>query len=291
MAKLNVQGLARRDKGLMSCIIPDGPDQLFGSADLSAGEPSITAHYSRDTNYFAANFGMVGKAPYYDERTGILYISDMYLMGASVAPTGRDRMLEAWNTTWNGNTFAEQWLIDADVVKNSLTDIRNFHKTAILALQYGQKPRGMVINAYDNGYNLNFKDAKGFYYAYWHKLFPGVRKLGEVLEARFLRDGYLVNEFGYRLVPDQPRKCLNYFIQSSVSGLMHVLRIKFFSACPYVEYITTIHDEEVFALPADKVEETKAGFFRAVESLNNDLQWSIDIRCGFVVGRSMYEAK
>lgn len=65
MTKLNIQGLARGDKGLMSSMIPP-PGHVFVSVDLAAGEPSVSAHYSQDRNYFDACFGMVGKEPYYD---------------------------------------------------------------------------------------------------------------------------------------------------------------------------------------------------------------------------------
>ncbi len=84
---LNVQGLARKEQGLLSYVLPE-EGFSFVSVDLGAGEPSVTSHFSKDKNYYAACFGMVGKAPYYDQQ-GVLQIDDIYLAGASVAPTGK----------------------------------------------------------------------------------------------------------------------------------------------------------------------------------------------------------
>ena len=91
-AKLNVQGLARRDeglkglKGLCSYIIPD-EGRVFLSMDLGAGEPTCTAHYSQDPRYFHASVGGIGQPPYvYSD--GVLMIDDVYIMFMSKTPIG-----------------------------------------------------------------------------------------------------------------------------------------------------------------------------------------------------------
>lgn len=293
--RLNVQALGRKEQGLMENLLPDEGCEL-ASIDLSAGEPTVTAHYSQDKNYFNACFNMVDKAPFIDQN-GVLQIDDIYLMGASKAPTGKALILEAYNTTWNGLTFAERWLEDNKlpekdrVIRNALAKTRKFHKPVMLALQYGQMPKGMVTFAYDQGFSLSLKDAQDFWKAYWYELFPDVRKLSERLQATFKRRGYLVNEFGYRMVPERASLCLNYQIQSSVSGIMKVYEEKLFAAAPFAQYKGTIHDEVIPQYPIAKREDMRAAAQRATDSLNKDLNWTVNIRTGFAVGSNFYEAK
>lgn len=291
MASLNVQGLSRRDIDLMSCLLFD-EGKIGFSADLSSGEPTVTSHYSKDKNYIDANFTMVGKEPYYDSN-GILKIDDMYLTGASVSPVGMDQMKEAFHSSWGSVPFSKQWLIDPELIKSepNMKQLRTFHKTIILAIQYGQKPKGTVAYAYSKGYLLLLKDAREFYGKFWYELFPEVRKLGESLEYRWIDKGYLVNEFGFRMFPDRGSKSLNYFIQSTVSGIMNALCLKFFSACPWAEFITIIHDEVIGQIPIGRIEEATAFWQKAVDSLNEDLGWSVAIRSGFVTGENWYTCK
>lgn len=287
--RLNVQALGRREQGLMENMLPDDGCEL-ASIDLSAGEPTVTAHYSQDENYFNACFNMVGKAPYFDKQ-GILQIDDIYLMGASVSPTGKDEIRAAFVASYDGLTFAEQWLKDPEVIKARLKKCRAFHKIMMLAVGYGQKPRGMVQHAYDSGLFLKQDAAQEFFKAYWYTLFPGVRALSERLQATFRRRGYLVNEFGYRMVPERESLCFNYQIQSSVSGIMKVYEEKLFAAAPYAEYKGTIHDEVIPQYPTPRREDMRLAAQRATDSLNKDLNWTVNIRTGFVTGSNFFEAK
>ena len=287
MARLNVQGLARKDKGLMSAIVAD-PGMIAVSADLSAGEPTCTAWYSKDQNYYDACFGMVGKAPYYKGQ--ILKIDDIYLTTMAVSPIGQGVMREVYNEKWSGLTFAEQWAKDPEFfTKKVIKRERQLHKILCLAIAYGCGPRKMVKIAYDNGYSLDYKTAKEFYNAYW-RLYPRVKAFGDRLEGIYSQRGYLVNDFGYRLVPDQPYKCLNYFIQSTVSGIMHVLCEKFFALCPWAEFLTVIHDEVIIEVPEGRLEDAKVLMKEAEKSLNADLGWTVQVRVGWAAGRDWFAA-
>jgi hypothetical protein len=312
MTKLNIQGLSRKFEPLMSCLVPD-PNHAFVSIDLSAGEPTVTTHFSRDPNYYNATFGMVGKEPYYD-RQGVLQIDDIYLMGMSVSPMGKDRMRALFNSkfphviyqegvyyeerclapvppvTVQERSFAQQWVADKQVILNQIKSERAFHKILILGLGYSMGPKHMVESAYKAGYKLSKKDAKAFFDAYWD-LFKGVAELRDRLEAQFLVKGHLTNAFGYRLYPDPSYKALNYFIQSSVSGIMNVLKAKFFAVCPSAKYVTTIHDELILQVPTDQLQQAKDLMDLAVASLNQDLNWTVKVRTGWAEGRNMFEAK
>lgn len=288
--KLNAQGLARRDKGLMSCIL-SGKDKTTVSIDLSAGEPSVTSHFSQDRNYLYACFEGVGKVPKY--RGGILQIDDIYLMTMSVSPIGADKMREAFNAKWPAGSFQDQWMVDPEVIKTALKRDRQIHKILALGLGYGMGAKKMVKQMYDQGYILELKNAKAFHRAYW-ALFSGVKKFSEMLSNRIERDGYLINPFGYRLTPE-PHKAFNYFIQSSVSGIMHVFTAKLMAAAPDAEFITCVHDELLIDVPNGEdgkgLERFRQAKDRATDSLNEDLNWSVKIRTGFAPGKNWYEAK
>lgn len=294
MAKLNPQGLARGHKGLMSALVPP-PGHVFVSIDLASGEPTVTSHYSQDKNYMAANFGMVGKEPYYDGKT--LMIDDIYLMVMSRSPIGSDRLKEAWEAKYDGLTFVEQWAKDKEYIqKKVLKKERQLHKILALGLSYSMGPKKLVKQARDSGFTLSPKVAKTFYDCYW-ELFSGVYRFGKVLEKEFEETGYLVNDFGYRLKPAESYKCLNYFIQSSVSGIISVLYSKFFSICNNLQnvnpiyFVTIIHDEIIISVPEDRLNEAKTLMEQAVASLNEDLGWSVKIRTGWAPGRNLFEAK
>ena len=286
MARLNIQATARRDSGLMSSLIPS-PGCVFVSSDASAGEPTVTTHYSGDKNYYDACFGMVGKAPFYDGL--VLKIDDIYLTTMSVSPIGAEDMREAFHSRYGSVTFSEQWMIDSEVIKKQLKNQRTFHKILALGLGYGMGPKKMVKSAYEKGYQLEFNQAKAFFKAYW-SLFSGVRALSERLAEQVEQDGYLVNQFGYRMTPD-PHKAFNYLIQSTVSGIMHVFCAKVFSIAPYAKFVTVIHDELIAEIPKDRIDDFRLVIQQATDSLNDDLKWSVRMRFGFAVGSNLYEAK
>lgn len=158
-----------------------------------------------------------------------------------------------------------------------------------LGLGYGMGPKKMKAQAYDNGFDLHLKDAKAFYKIYWD-LFSDVRRLSDKLAAKVENDGYLVNPFGYRLTPP-PFKALNYFIQSSVSGILHIYTAKLMAQIPWANYVTCIHDELILEVPKDRLDDFTRAKEIAVSSMNDDLGWDIKVRMGQVSGVDWFEAK
>ncbi len=285
-SRLNVQALARRAETLMGCIGPE-PDFVNISIDLSAGEPTVTTHFSGDPNYRYANFDGVDKAPYYDGS--VLMIDDIYFQCTSVSPMGAADMRAAFDAKWPAGSFVDQWLADPEHIKSKLKKLRTFHKMLALAKGYGMGAKKMVSASYDAGYLLNFADAKKFGDRYW-QLYPGVKSFSDKLSAQVERDGYIVNPFGYRGVPT-PHKAFNFFIQSSVSGIMHAFLAILGSRCPYMRLLTVIHDELLVEVPRDMLETFRLDKEEATRELNRQLGWSVEIRTGFVCGSNWYEAK
>lgn len=289
--KLPIQAISRREEGLMSTLLP-APGCVFVSSDFTQGEPTVTTHYSRDEMYRYASFDGVGKPPHYTHFNEyyVLKIDDIYLMTMSVSPFGKQRLMEAFNATYGGLTFAEQWVKDSEIIKKVLKKERQLHKVLCLGIGYGMQAKKLVQTAYENGYVITFAEAKKFHRLYW-SLFSGVARLGKILEAQFTVQGYLVNEFGYRLVPESARLAYNYWVQSSVSGAINLLTLKFFTLAPYVKYVSTLHDELILEIEEHRLQDAKAAMDTAVASLNADLNWTVNIRTGWAVGRNLYEAK
>lgn len=280
---LNIQGLARKEKGLMGAMIPED-GHSFVSIDLAAGEPTVIAHYSQDPLYNAACFGMVGKDPYWDGD--LLMIDSPYMMFGSIAPTGKESIRRAW---YEGRF--ENWVKLDDAARKKVWEGLGFHKTVSLAKIYGQGARGTVNFAADMGYSLDFQTSKTLHHQFWFDLFPKVRMLGERLEVQFKRQGYLLNEFGYRMVPERESLALNYTIQSSVSGIIKLFDEFVLQEAPWAVWVTVIHDEQIWEIPTDRVEDFHQCVQRATKRLNDFLGWTVEIRTGFAPGGNLYESK
>ena len=217
-------------------------------------------------------------------------IDDIYLMTMSRSPVGRELMRDTFATKFGGMSFAQQWVEDSDVIKDQLKPARNLHKMLALALGYGMGPKKMVKQAYDKGHELAMADAKIFYKEYWD-LFNGVRLFAKKLERQIQRKGWMVNPFGYRLVPES-HKAFNYYIQSTVSGIMHLYRYYLMELSgDYAIFITCIHDELLMDVPDDKIELFRKHCQEATDKLNQNLKWTVAVRTGFVTGKTWYEAK
>lgn len=283
---LNIQALARREEGLVGCLIPR-EGYTFVSMDLSAGEPSACAHYSQDKNYRKLVFDMVGKKPYWDGE--LLTLDDVYLAFASLSPLGRAEIRQAWDAglfeTWGDSTKANE------EIKTKLKKVRGTHKTIFLGLNYGLGARGLSNNAADQGVHIPLSEAKKIHSTYWDSLFPGVRSFSERLQIQFKRQGYLLNETGYRLVPEHERLCLNHFLQSTVSGEIKLFEQYLLDLAPYAVYSFTWHDESIVEVPDDKLEDFRLVAQQATKKLNEFFNWSVEIKTGFVTGKTLYECK
>jgi hypothetical protein len=207
-------------------------------------------------------------------------------MFASISPIGSKEVKRAID-----NGLIDCWLTESERFKSDLKKTRAFHKTVFLAKMYGQGARGTVNFAADQGEHLEFQTSKTLHHQFWFELFSGVRMLGERLEVQFKRQGFLLNEFGYRMVPERESLALNYTIQSSVSGIIKLFDEFVLEEAPWATWVTVIHDEQVWEVPAERLEEFRQAVQRATQRLNDFLNWTVEIRTGFAPGNNLYEAK
>lgn len=294
--RLNPQGLARRDKKLMSAVkAPAG--MTLVSCDLASGEPTCTTHYSQDKNYADATFNMVAKAPFYDAAS-VLKIDNLYLTVMSVSPMGKSLMRELFNTKYGTENFSALWCENVsfngspfqDYIKDQIKSQYAFHKAAALGFSYAMGAKRFQNVAYDAGHLISYGESKALFQTYW-TLFSGIKRFANVCANNFKTRGFLVNEFGYRLIPDSDYKAFNYWIQSTVSGIMHVLCAKFFALAPYCKFLLVIHDEVLFVCPTERLDEARLAMKQAEASLNANLNWRVNMRVGFATGSNLYEAK
>jgi hypothetical protein len=297
--KVNLPALARNHSGFMKCWLPD-PGMVFVSQDVVSLEPSITAELSGDPMYRYATLDGIGQKPYY--KNGVLMISDIYLMAASVFPPTREAMRRMFDETMpTGLSFADQWLVDDEVCKNyTKKQARNFAKTACLGIGYGMGWRKFQKTAEEAGVHLNeqkskvgmhlsVQDAKATIKQYWD-LFSGLKALRDHLSWEAKKNGFIVNPFGYCLTPE-PHKAFNAYIQSSASGVLDVYCLKLFNTVSDIKFCALVHDEVIYQAPIDRLDQIKTASLACEQSLNSDLGWSVPIRIGWKVARTFAEIK
>ena len=288
---LNMLAAPRRDKGYMSCLLaPEG--RVFISQDLSSGEPTILAEFSKDKKYTYLTVGAKGKAPYWEGDQ--LMLDDLYLSLLSTFPIGKIPMREVWDKQWPSGSFVDQWLIDPEVIKGSLKKLRHLSKVCCLGLGYGMGATKLKTTLFDAGFDLTSNECSAIHRAYW-KAFPSVKSLADALSYKVEEaDGFLVNPFGYAMhCPSH--KALNYTIQSSLNYIINYYIERFLEELPEALPVATIHDELIASIPENMIEAAREAQKRAITALNCHLQtvhgWSLRVGLGFAVGKDLYEAK
>lgn len=289
----------------MKGLIAD-PGDMVGSFDFVSLEPAITTHYTNDPMYRYATFDGIGKAPSFNAN-GVLLIDDIYFMTASVNPCTRALMrkaFESWGfyvdpiknkgvadpTGKKGKGFVEQWLDDNEVVKDALKKLaRALNKSACLGFGYGMGYRKFHKTVTEMGYDITMAEAKATWLAFWN-LFSGVKTFADHQAHIAKNQGYIINDFGYRLTP-QPRKAYNAVIQSSASGVLDLLDYNMKILCPEARLKAFIHDEVLYHFNKKHKELVQEKIDICVKHVNDTLNWSINLRIGSSFGPTWWEAK
>lgn len=276
---LNILALDRRDKGFMQTLLADNGRTLV-SIDLVAGEPTVVANFSKDVYYNYATVSGVGKRPYWDKNR--LMIDDIYLMFASCTPVGHDILKKEFSI--------DEWMTNPEEVKSKLKKIRQLHKVAALGLSYTMGPKKLQKTFIEAGHYYDEETCQAIYSSYW-SLFADVKQFSDKLGRAVKSNKYLLNPFGFRCYPENPRLAFNYFCQSAVNGIMAILTMCIDEQAPYAKLITTIHDENIYSIAEDKIEEFRKAVLVGTKELNDSINWSVPIRTGFATGKNFYDAK
>jgi DNA polymerase I-like protein with 3'-5' exonuclease and polymerase domains len=282
----NLQAAARSDKPLMTSLLPS-PGNVFVSQDLSRGEPTVTAYYTKDNNYRLVNCEMTGRKPYFD---GDLLISDdQYLTVGSITPFARPRILELIEQYGGLSGFGDKWLEDPDGLKSPIKLLRKTLKTSVLALGYGAQPPRIHSRCNEVQCPITMAEATALYEAFW-EMYPSVKRYSDWCTKQMRKHGYMYNALGFRCVTE-PRKAYNMLIQSSINGIMSIFIQELNKIYTKASPIAIIHDELITEIKQEDIEEYKKACKEACDNLNKVLEWDIPIRTGFAYGNNLYEAK
>lgn len=288
---LNVQGISRNDKRLME-FFEAPPGMQLVEIDAISGEATITAAYSNDPVYKFQVFEGVGVKPYYRDD-GLLMISDPYIALTSVSTVGSKELKETfYSATFDGLTFAEQWVKDPEVVKAHpvIKKYRKVNKMLSLALSYGLGAKKLMKQVEEQfGLVVTEATAKQVVKSYW-KQYADIKAFASKCSHRVSQNGYLVNEFGYRTTPAD-HKAFNALIQSTMSGIVNYKILLLREYADYWQLYTVIHDAIILVVPEDKVKDLKKVSQMTDKIINEGLRWSVDVKFGFNAGRNLWETK
>jgi len=285
---LNVQGISRKDKRLMEAF-QTYPGETLVEIDAASGEATIISALTNDKMYKYFSFDGKGKAPYYDGDQ--LMINDPYLAFQSVSGVGSKELREAFeHRTYNGHTFAEQWLIDDEVIKKDLKKTRQVSKMIVLAIGYSAQGKKIAQSCREM-FNIPLTDEQGqaIVKTYW-ALFSDVKSLADRCQFRVKQAGYITNLFGCRLSPE-PRKAFNALIQSTMSGIVNYKWMILKESAPWANSVTCIHDALIFSVPTERLEEFRELSKASDRIINENIRWSVDVGFGFSPGRNWHETK
>lgn len=194
------------EKILMRCMqVEEG--HIGVHADLSAIEPTITAHYSEDKSLLKVF------------RDGL---GDIYL----------DLALELFPNDEELQHGYDPNVPITDAVKARFKKQRNVAKVIQLAVQYTGTGHTVSKNLTKQGFPTSVAEANGYVNAYWRK-FEAVARFNQQLKALNRRDGLLRNVIGRIIrVPYPDYKDLpNRFIQSSAHDVLVLWVLEIYRMC------------------------------------------------------------
>lgn len=286
---VNIQGVSRKEKGIMGAMVADD-GYVFVEQDLVSGEPTLITHYSQDPFYRYTNIDGRGKRPFV--KDGLLYIDDPYIAFGWVCDLYSEELKKAWNEGFDGVSFADQWLTDAEVVKAKLKKWRSLWKMLVLALGYSMQSKKLQFQVkVQFGITLTDEKAKEVFDAYW-KMFALVKKASDGKKTEFKRSGGMIpTPFGFLAWPKAGHAAFNQYIQAQISSIVTIIAREVMLRCSYARYVTVIHDAVIWMIPLDKVDAFKVILDTVNGWLNNYLQWTVDISTGFAVGKTWADLK
>jgi DNA polymerase I-like protein with 3'-5' exonuclease and polymerase domains len=228
-------------------------------ADLSAIEPTITAHYSED------------KALLKVFRDGL---GDIYL----------DLALELFKDDTELRRGYNPFAPVTKEIKERFAKQRKIAKVIQLAVQYTGTKHTVAKNLTNEGIPTTVEQADEYVKAYWRK-FDAVRKFNYQLREVNRSQGYLRNVIGRIIrVPDPEYKDLsNRFIQSSAHDVLILWVLKIYEHCEkegikIKPILLDCHDSTSNQVPADQAGRLKEIYMETLGLLNEELGLCVKIK-------------
>lgn len=246
------------EKAIMRTLRVD-PGNVGVHADLSAIEPTITAHYSEDPSLLK----VFGRG-----------LGDVYL----------DLALELFP---NDKELQDGY--DANIpiskgVKERFAKQRKVAKVIQLAVQYTGTGRTVSKNLTKDGIPTTIWEADGYVNAYWRK-FRRVAEFNNKLKELNRQQGLLRNVIGRIIrVPYPDYKDLpNRFIQSSAHDVLILWVLEIYRLCgergiAIKPILLDCHDSTSNQCPAEQAEELKKVYAEALATINTQLGLCVTIR-------------
>lgn len=313
---LNLLAMNRRSEEAMSPIEAD-EGYTFVSNDLNGAEPNFMLGYSNDPMlefFLKKSFGI---KPFWQKD--VLMTDSMYITFASSSKLGDVVVKEAF-ANWKkisvgiaenhysrhkaltpelqqimdagGLDFPDCWVLDSDIAKHYFDSLKIEYyrawKQQTLALFYGEGASTLRMNCHKQGIFVNEKEAQSIVKAFW-KMFKDLNKFQKILQKIMRSSPCMTNPFGFRL-NTQEYKVLNAYIQSSVSGFVSQLLALMDELAPWAIFVMIIHDELVYMVPEGREEDYKEALNKALQVLNNLLDFKYPIEMGAKFGKNFYTA-
>lgn len=228
-------------------------------ADLSAIEPTITAHYSED------------KALLKVFRDGL---GDIYL----------DLALELFKEDKDLKRGYNPNIPITKEVKEAFAKQRKIAKVIQLAVQYTGTKHTVSKNLTNDGIPTTIEQADEYVKAYWRK-FDAVRKFNYQLREVNRNQGYLRNVIGRIIrVPDPEYKDLpNRFVQSSAHDVLVLWVLKIYENCKKAgiaikPVLLDCHDSTSNQVPEAQAGRLKEIYVESLQQLNDELNLCVQIK-------------
>jgi DNA polymerase I-like protein with 3'-5' exonuclease and polymerase domains len=228
-------------------------------ADLSAIEPTVTAHYSEDPSLLKVF------------RDGL---GDIYL----------DLALELFKTDKELHYGYNPNIPITSEVKERFAKQRKVAKVIQLAVQYTGTKHTVSKNLTKEGIPTTVEQADEYVKAYWRK-FDAVRKFNYQLREVNRKDGHLRNIIGRIIrVPDPEYKDLpNRFVQSSAHDILILWVLSIYGRCKeegikIKPILLDCHDSTSNQVPKEQAERLKQIYVSTLRTLNDQLGLCVNIK-------------
>lgn len=229
-------------------------------ADLSAVEPSITAHYSEDPALLKV----------FQSGLGDIYLD----LALELFPNDRDLQVG----------YNPQIPIKEEI-KKKLKRQRGVSKVVQLAVQYTGTGNTVARNLTKQGFPTTVEEASGYVRAYWNK-FRKVAEFNYQLRELNRSQGHLRNVIGRIIqVPDPEYKDLpNRFIQSSGHDVLVLWVLEIYRLCKeqgikIKPVLLDCHDSTSNQCPIEQAPQLEAIYTLALANVNKELGLSVTIKC------------